>query len=80
MAANMMPLPGKKVIDLSGNYVADKTSELEAHKIITAVKKKEALNYEKSELFQKMKAEWEALQHDPSAVDDQIKSQLDMLE
>ena len=63
--------PGQQVIDLSGNYrQEDQAEELNAHKIIKNVKKKEAENYEKSELFQKMKAEWEALQHNPSAIDE----------
>ena len=51
-----------QVIDLSGNYQADKTQEVEAHKIVAAAKKREVENLEKSELFQKMKAEWQALQ------------------
>jgi len=39
-------MPGKNLIDLSGNYRAEKTQELEAQKIIKAVKKKEVANYE----------------------------------
>ena len=50
-----------RVIDLSGNFRADKATELEAQQIITNVKKREAENYEKAELFLKMKAEWESL-------------------
>ena len=55
----------ENVIDISGNYQQaekmTKQQELEAHQIIKNVKKQEAQNYEKSELFQKMKAEWEAM-------------------
>ena len=62
LAAELMPKIDKnKVIDLSGNVRVDKVTELEAQQIITEVKKREAENYEKAELFQKMKAEWESL-------------------
>ena len=57
----MPKIDKNRVIDLSGNVRVDKVTELEAQEIITEVKKREAENYEKAELFQKMKAEWESL-------------------
>lgn len=68
-------MPGKNLIDLSGNYRVEKSAEIEANKIFKEVKKQKQddYNYEQSEVFLKMKAEWQALQQDPSAIDDQIK-------
>ena len=57
----MPKIDKNRIIDLSGNFRADKATELEAQQIITEVKKKAAENYENAELFQKMKAEWESL-------------------
>ena len=76
----LRPKKDQVIVDLSGNYQADKTQEVEAHKIVAAAKKREVENLEKSELFQKMKAEWQALQQDPSSVDHEIRNQLEMLE
>lgn len=36
--------------------------------------------YDSSELYRKMREEWASLQNNPSTVDDQIRSQLEMLE
>ena len=36
--------------------------------------------YDSSVLYRKMREEWESLQNNPSALDDQIKNQLEMLE
>ena len=69
------------VIDISGNYKPAKISEQEAIKIFEEAKKQEAVkSFDSSELFKKMKQEWEQLQQNPSSVDDQIKAQLDMLQ
>jgi len=70
----------EEIIDLSGNY-PEKAEELKKNALNAATEEELPKNhYDSSELFLKMRQEWESLQNNPSAVDDQIKAQLKMLE
>ena len=67
------PNPKPQVIDLSGNYDADKLREIEAQKLAKhAMKANEDKKFDESALFIQMKAEWAELQQNPSSIDDQI--------
>ena len=66
---------------MSGNYKDNEKAVLEASKNkATEEEIPKATEFDSSKLFKRMKAEWEALQHNPSSVDDKIKAQLEMLE
>jgi len=56
---------------VTGNLSEKQRAEMEAQKVFEDAKKKQAQakNFDSSELFTRMKVEWEQLQSDPTALD-----------
>ena len=71
----------QEIVNIRGEVDEKMAQEISAQKIFAKnLEEKNAAKLDDSELFKKMREEWESLQKGQSSIDDQIKMQLDMLD